>query len=207
MAAPIRRRVLWLPLHLLYASLLVLLAGCLPARSSYYSVSATEGEITGDCGTIGKRSSLSFKRGDTGIEIPSVIMRGDTTSLSIYSAVPPSDVLRLDWGHLQLINEPNGSPIPGSQLKVEVIDRTNGQYKVMPLQPGVEFTGNAYPAHLGYDGKQVFTTYRLGFEFPAGSMQRFALQFPDVWVNGMRYPGFLVHYQWTTGWWLQPANC
>lgn len=68
------------------------------------------------------------------------------------------------------------------------------------------FRGDAYPAHLGYDGSQVFTTYTLVAGFPAGA-QSVDLKFPDLWVNGVRYPGFLIHYQWQTGWWIQSANC
>lgn len=55
-----------------FLALLLALAGCLPVRTSYYGIFSPEGTVAGDCGSLGKHSSLSFKRADVGVYIPSI---------------------------------------------------------------------------------------------------------------------------------------
>lgn len=192
--------------RLLSLTLLLALSGCLPARTSYYGISSPEGTVAGDCGSLGKRSSLSFQRGDIEVYIPTVLVGGDEATVRLILSVPPADVLRLDWDGMQIADTAGGSVIPGNRFSAEVVDRRDGHYLAMPLQPGAAFRGDAYPAHLGYDGSQVFTTYTLAGSFPASAHDA-DFRFPDVWLNGVLYPGFVIHYHWQTGWWLQSANC
>jgi len=187
------------------------LVGCVPTRSAYYRISSPTGEIAGGCGTIGKSSSLTFTRGDVKFWIHEIFRMENQATLEMSIFVPKEDKVELDWSQLQAINDQTGNPVSSEPFEVFVSTVSNDaplsalRHGSMKLQPGVVLDGDRYPFPVG---EGVYSSYDIVLKnFPMESTPAFDLRIPDMTVNGTPYPGFVVHYQMTTSFWLEPVNC
>jgi hypothetical protein len=196
----------WFPSGL-FAVLTSLTAGCvpLPVLDSYHKVSADEGQVNGNClqGSLGPPSQLEFDRAFVHIRIDGDDLSGFTsapqrTELRITYEMPLGTVVNFDRSQLKVIDLATGQPVAvGKSMHLTYRkDSLLGKYLWMHDTVWVADKGDLDTSVVTASallGKPV--DYVDSLDFAGTAPDRFDVILPDMRVNGIPYPGSVVHFQ------------
>lgn len=167
------------------------LIGCAPVIGSYYRVSAAQGRIVGDRpGDVHSPVAITFERGsDVTVQIQSIrsgvpLTNHPVLSVWIFTHAKATKV-RVAWDGLRAVDAANGNSLPLQIVEVDKGNEFGADGAVIPFSADLDDRSKA--------------TYSFLFAFSKGVSSKFEVTFPNMWVNGVFYPGFVLHYVKTSG--------
>jgi hypothetical protein len=171
------------------AASFLLLDGCVPAISTYYRVNSSEGTTRGYCTDVGPPVAVELKRGDVVVVIhdirdpikPYINQNWFSVDIFIHSK---TDVVEFAPEKLMVFDDESGKALP---VQVHVVTGRN--------LPGV---GEKIQIESTLEGSK-YDDYTIEYVFTGAISSKFHIQFPEMQVNHIAYPGLHVEYTKDSG--------
>lgn len=177
--------IVWLSLVL---PLFLLLGACVPATGSYYRITSSDGTTRGYCSDLGPPVAVQLKRGSVNVVVGDIrdpikpYMSQKWFSVDIFTS--PNDTVEFLSDHLKVIDDADGNEVP---VQVHLMTGANRPGAAQRIEVKSEFDGNEY------------NDYTIEYVFVGQLGHKFHIEFPEVQVNRVKYPGTHIEYAQDSG--------